>query len=271
MWCGWAPTMDSVSDPYLAAIAATFPDLERWRVRVEVPEEPDSRSQLAEDDAGFGFHAVSQQVRLSLASAGEHLRLARDPINAGILYPSAHFTVLRGALVGAAQAVWILAPDDSATRRNRGHAAIAHMYAELEKYYKAMDRSVSVHIDRGALGAQLTWIAERRERLSEARESALALNQTDFIGAALGAVYSDDDRRVAGLALWKEMSSDAHVLGWSTLQRAGSPTAVGADGQAEFGLVGSLSDLAQPFVLAHALLKRGWELFDERSSGEVPA
>jgi hypothetical protein len=49
---------------------------------------------------------------MSLVVAGEHLRLALDAIKAKQLYPSSHFTVMRGALVGAAQAVWILGPED---------------------------------------------------------------------------------------------------------------------------------------------------------------
>ena len=63
------------------------------------------------DDSVSPNHRISEVVRSSLAISGENLRLAADAIHRKNLYPSAHFTALRSALVGACQAVWILAPD----------------------------------------------------------------------------------------------------------------------------------------------------------------
>lgn len=96
----------------LTQMLDTSSDLDGWRLRAHNVEEPQRGSELAIDDLLFKRMPLSQLARLSLASAGEHLRLALDAIKVGQLYPSSHFTVLRGALVGASQAVWMLAPED---------------------------------------------------------------------------------------------------------------------------------------------------------------
>ena len=88
----------------------TAEDLDLWRLRAHRIEQPERSSDLAEDNKIFEWMAVSEVARLSLVASGEHLRLALDAVKAGQLYPSSHFTVLRGALVGASQAVWVLAP-----------------------------------------------------------------------------------------------------------------------------------------------------------------
>lgn len=90
----------------------TQPDLDRWRRRAQTVEEPESGSDLALDDKIFPHMAISQLARMSLVLSGEHLRFALDAVHAKQLYPSSHLPVLRGALVGASQGVWILRPDD---------------------------------------------------------------------------------------------------------------------------------------------------------------
>ena len=50
-------------------------------------------------------------------------RKVEDPV-----YPTSHFTVLRGALVGAAQSVWLLSPDDALERQQRALRVIDEWY-----------------------------------------------------------------------------------------------------------------------------------------------
>ena len=75
--------------------------------------------------------------------------------------------MLRGALVGASQAVWILESEDRNVLRERGRTVLTEMYAQMDKCYGFLE---STPLD-----------AARR--------------------------------------LWREMSADAHVLGWSLFQR----------------------------------------------------
>jgi hypothetical protein len=103
----------------LTQMLDTAPDLDRWRIRAHRLEVPERGSDLAIDAAIFPHMAISQLARMSLVLAGEHLRLALDAIQAKQLYPSSHFTVLRGVLVGASQAVWIRGPRLASPRCER--------------------------------------------------------------------------------------------------------------------------------------------------------
>lgn len=133
----------SAGQPFLSAIQSTYVDLERWQVRASATEQPQPGSELAVDNTVFPRHLISEVVRTSLALAGEHLRLARDAIEAGQLYPSAHFTLLRGALVGAAQAVWVLGSNEQRTRRERGLTVLTEMHIQMNKYYRRLELRLS--------------------------------------------------------------------------------------------------------------------------------
>lgn len=251
-----------MSNPYREAILATFPDLDRWQARRDV-KLPEQTSALASDNAVFPDFLISEVARMSLNSAGEHLRLARDGIRQGQLYPSAHYTSLRGAFVGACQAVWILSPNDSTDRQQRGLTAISEVYRQLEVYYSARAAYESLSpSQRSALRDQQAWLKDRRAQIAELRQAENRLDLTNIVIAqALDYAFPDRGQRELGRRLWREMSGDAHVLGWPQFQRG---TADGAEGMAELTVAGSWQTIAEPFLTSHLLLAQGWSLFDFR-------
>lgn len=95
--------MNSTEEAYFDRLMSREPDLEGWHLRAQRPEPPQAGSELADDDAVFPYSPISEAVRISLTSAGEHLRLAMTALKAGQLYPVAHFTTLRTALLAASQ------------------------------------------------------------------------------------------------------------------------------------------------------------------------
>ena len=193
-------------------------------------------------------------ARTSLLFSGEHLRLARDAINARQVYPGAHFIVLRGALVGAAQAVWILAAKGAPERQERGLTLIVEMYRQLRKYYGEVE-NISLTLDEQRdLERQIRCSKERSLQVADIRRTSGNLNQTDVIGWALDHRFPDDGRRATGELLWRQMSADAQVLGWSVFQRA---TVSSSDFRTGLGVLQSAGDLeyvAEPFVAIHQLL-----------------
>lgn len=248
----------------LTQMLDTAGDLDGWRLRARRVEEPQRGSELAIDDEIFQRMAISQLARMSLVLAGEHLRLALDAIKAKQLYPSSHFTVLRGALVGASQAVWILAPEDRALRRDRGLTVVNEMYMQLDKYYGFLDGTQLEADERARLDDQRLWLNERRNDVASLRSTRATLKLTDTIGAAADHVFTDTASREAVRRMWREMSADAHVLGWSLFQRTtfGAPdrrTGVG-EGKAP----GSPEHVAEAFLASYRLLRSGWSLFDRR-------
>lgn len=248
----------------LRAIRATYPDLRGWQARARrmPPEEPQVGSQLAADDARFPWHRISEAARLSLVLAGEHLRLAMTAIEADEWYPSAHFTVLRGALVGGAQAVWMLGPGDPSERQERGLMVIGEMYQQLQKYNREASTMQLSESQRQELPLQMARCTERIERVAELRRDRAALNQTEIIRWAVEHRFPDRARQEAVRLLWRQMSADAHVLGWSLFPRVRSFEAERASGLAVGAAGGDIEHIAEPFVAAHLLLKEGWSLFD---------
>lgn len=239
-------------------------DLDQWRLRAHRVEQPERGSDLAEDDKIFEQMPISQVARLSLVASGEHLRLALDAIKATQLYPSSHFTVLRGALVGASQAVWILTPDERAIRRERGLTVTAEMYTQMGKYYNFLETTDLDADDRSRLADQQLWLTERRAQVAARKTTAATLNLTEVIGTAADTTFPERSSREALRGLWRQMSADAHVLGWSLFQRATWGPADRRTGIGEGKSGGTPELVAESFLGSYRLLKRGWSLFDQR-------
>ncbi|HHG6298039.1 TPA: hypothetical protein ACPXFP_002209 [Streptococcus pneumoniae] len=256
--------MDKVARAALTQMLDTAPDLDRWRLRAHRIEEPEMGSELAVDDMVFPYMAISQLARMSLVLAGEHLRLGLDAIKAKQLYPSSHFTVLRGALVGASQAVWVLGPDDPGLRRERGLTVLTEMYAQMDKYYGFLDSTKLDAHDRASLNDQRSWLTERRAGVAGIRTGTSSLNLTHVIGAAADHVFVETTSREAIRRLWREMSADAHVLGWSLFQRSIFESIDRYTGIGEGRAQGSPEHVAESFVASYRLLRAGWSLFDRR-------
>ncbi|NYD70578.1 hypothetical protein [Herbiconiux flava] len=239
-------------------------DLNRWRLRAHRVEEPETGSELALDDAIFQHMAISQLARMSLVLAGEHLRLALDAIRAKQLYPSSHFTVLRGALVGASQALWILAPENRGQRQERGLTVLTEMYAQMAKQYRFLESTGLSASDRAALHGQQRWLSQRQTEVASLRTTVAVLNLTDVIGAAADHALKDAKQRIAVRRMWRETSADAHVLGWSLFQRTTFGRPDRRTGVGEGAASGSPEHVAESFVASYRLLREGWSLFDRR-------
>jgi hypothetical protein len=227
-------------------------------------EQPEAGSDLAIDDEIYPHMAISQLARMSLVLAGEHLRLALDAIIAKQLYPSSHFTVLRGALVGASQAVWVLGPEDRGQRRERALSVLTEMYAQMDKYYGFLASTKLDGNDCASLDDQRSWLSERQAGVTAIRKGRASLNLTDVIGAASDHAFASDARREAVRRLWREMSADAHVLGWSLFQRSSFGPPDRRTGIGEGRAPGSPEHVAEPFLASYRLLGCGWSLFDRR-------
>jgi hypothetical protein len=260
----------SLSQADRAALTQMFdtePDLDRWRLRAHKVEEPERASELAVDDKVFPHMSISQLARMSLVLSGEHLRLTLDALNANQLYPSSHFTVLRGALVGASQGVWILCPDDRGERRERGLTVVTELYRELDKYYRSLSGLSSD--DQEKLKDQQKWLSGRRAEVTAVRTTRADLNLTDVIQESAENTFASAGHREAVRRLWREMSADAHVLGWSLFQRSNFGPADRRSGIGEGKAPGSPGHVAEAFLASYKTLKHGWSLFDRRC--EQPA
>lgn len=93
-----------------ATIRETFEQLEWWRERERHEYTPTEGSELAVDDEDWPWWRLSQLAFAGLASARQHLDAVRVHYAETGPYPLADPTLMRSALLGAAQAAWLLAP-----------------------------------------------------------------------------------------------------------------------------------------------------------------
>lgn len=261
--------MDDREKSYLRHIRTTYAELDGWQARVQRVEEPERGSELAMDDRVFPKQPTSETVRLSLASASEHLRAVRTTIEAQQIYPTATFTTLRGALVGAAQGVWILSPDDAVERQQRSLTMVRESYKQLRVYdHEALKGAWLTNEQRTQTQAHVQWIDTRLAQVDELRATREHLDLTNIVlPGALAAAFSDIRLQAAGILQWRRMGGDAHVLAWSIAQRSTFAGAPNAAGLSVGSAVGDMEETAEHFMLAHRLLRVGWGLFDRRCEG----
>ncbi|WP_156368361.1 hypothetical protein [Arthrobacter sp. Leaf137] len=252
---------------YFQHLEAYEGDLEGWRYRVQKLERPEARSQLDGDNAAFPYHPISDVVRLCLASAGEHLRLAWTAIKAGELYPTAHFSTLRGALVAASQAVYILGPEDTSLRRARGLAVIVESYKRLRQFHlEHLKIDALTDYEKQQIKDQVQWLNGRIQGAVDAGADKAGVNVSDKVipYAAELTYQSNVGLQHSVNLLWRQMSGDAHALAWALTLRAT------LDGPKDGALLttgmagGSLKDISEPFEASFRILRRGWSLFDQR-------
>lgn len=257
----------------LESIRATYEYLDRWRVRSRSVERPEPGSDLAGDETISPHLDPAEIVRHSLISATQHLNLARAALENGQVFPTAHYSVLRGALVGSSMAVWILGPDTAVDRQQRALRLIHEFYQRALEHHDELrpytDESHPGHVQ------SLDAADHMRTRMSQAREkwtSATGLGKdeplrvTKIVRAAAESVFSVQEALEVRL-LWRQLSGDAHALGWQMLARSGPPRRVGR-GMAEFAAGGDLADLADVFDKFFRLTRRGWSLFDRRCEAQ---
>ncbi len=169
----------------IEAVRATFPILDEWHETLAEPYVPQAGSELARDDTDWPPVRLSQVAIMGLGSARDHLHAVRVLIEAGELFPFAQSTLIRAALVGAEQAVWVLTPQDPAERLSRGRCIAVHMYAEQGKYVDLLrGLAPEPHEPTETVAAV---IRQRRSELAELRDRSgqrAVLNTTAMVEEA---------------------------------------------------------------------------------------
>lgn len=114
-------------------------------------------------------------------------------------------------------------------------------------------------------------VQERRDELA-AREGVpeVRLFDTTVIRAAGQVVFADPHEQGTVVALWRQLSGDAHSLLWANLTRASTTRTRSARDprypmpMAELRAGADLAELVSDFWATYRILKVGWSLFDQR-------
>lgn len=252
----------------LEQITNTFSVLDERHVILAQAFVPVEGSDLAEDDQDWPPVRLSQVAVMGLGSARDHLHGVRLHLEARQLLPFAQLTLIRGALVGAAQAVWVLAPDDRALRLSRGRCVVAHMYAEQAKYLRVLrDLAPEPHAGTDAVAALVDQRHAELGALRRQSDEGASLNTTAMVHEAASAAF--DDRALADevLSIWRLTSGAAHGFAWALLGQAGTTQAGPADphGIASFEAAGDVDRIANQYLAAFHLARRGMTFLARRS------
>jgi hypothetical protein len=252
----------------LERLCATFPTLDEWGVTLATSFVPAEGSALAVDDRDWVPVPVSQVAVMGLGSARDHLHAVRVLIEARQLFPFAQSTLIRGAVIGAAQAVWVLEPDGRELRLERARLLAAHMYAEHGKYLDLL-RRLAPEPHEGT-EAVFEHVQQRQAELRELRVQAdqhAALNTTEMVKTAALAAFGAQMLADETESIWRITSGAAHGFAWSLLGQSDTQPAREADarGIAEFAAAGGIDRIANGYLCGFHLARHGWELLRRRS------
>ena len=256
----------------LAVIRSTFDTLRQWQKRTENAYVPLPNSALAADAEDWPYFSVPTVAWSGLIAASDHLSAIRSHIEARDLFSLAHLTLCRSALVGAAQAVWVLAPDDRQQRIRRGRTVASYLYKyHLNFLRKLQGSSDEPHVGTDTVAA---LVEQRRGELRAIRQAdgdRSELNTTEMIESAASSAFADQNKVDETLLAWQGGSGAAHGQPWPLFGTPGTvQTSVRDDGLAEFPAGGSLIRIGNYFMAAFAFAEHGWVLFERRCAIAMP-
>ncbi len=117
-------------------------------------------------------------------------------------------------------------------------------------------------------------VKARFEKLSGRQDiRVIRYSDTEVVRSAGEVVFVKAHQQGAVVALWRQLSGDAHGLAWATLTRARTTRApVGRDARYPLPITqmtsgGDLRELVDDFWAAYRILKVGWSLFDQCCTG----
>jgi len=258
----------------ITKIRARYDDIERLLVLGASQYEPEPGSDLATDDLDWPYLRVSETARNGLVAAVDHLDCYRFLVEQRRLFTSGQLTLVRAAIVGAAQAVWVLAPADRNVRIERGRTAAVEWYHQHLLHTKAL---LPLPATDGSKAAdRISFLTERLQELESKRDADSQRSKyqaTEMIRQAALETYRQpgvegDPECYANEAVaeWRRTSGVAHGLSWAHLSGVDRDFSDAGDGMAWFTVSANINDSLNPFLLASHLLRFGSKLLTQRSA-----
>lgn len=249
-----------------------FPLIEAWAQRTRTgPVTAQPGSSLARDDEVYPALPPSHLAYGGIVTATEHLDFFRTSFQANrTLYPASHFTLLRTALMGAAQAVWVL----KGPRAQRCERALRLVRDDIQQQ-RGLLNDVAAQLAPEDCAAQ-QQILDRRLREVQDAAAALGLNpakvrgwklfMTEVIREASELVHQDDEDAWYGTSLlWRLQSGHAHGTPSARIRQI-LPDQIEhrANGMLWGKFEASFADVGCAAAGAFLLLKEAWWLYDQR-------
>lgn len=247
---------------------STFDELGQWLASAAQVFVPNAGSALHEDDQDWPTLPVSQLAHVGLAVAADHLDAIRSHLNAPHWFAFADLTICRSALVGASQAVWLLAPDDRPDRLARARMLAADALRYHGQYMAAL-KAANPNEPNAPLVA--SHIAMRSAELKAKRlegGSVVRHENTRMIREAATAAFPPELAAEASLE-WQSGSGAAHGFAWPILNSPNTKqigAAADDAGLVEFQAAASLGRIANGYFAAFHMARAGWSLLKGRNA-----
>lgn len=263
--------MTPEEDQAVDKVRSTFSQLDRCRVQVQTPFVPEAGSRLDVSDAAWPHLPASQHVHTSLAAAYDHLDLIRLTVEQTRGFATATYSVSRGALLAASQAMWLLGIDKSdATRTERALTFSEEWYVQRIRWQELMTPDLADADDAARSGEQLRRFDEDLLRLRSLRTSKARMNSTAIVEEATRVVHPDSTLlQRSTLREWRRAGGDAHGLGWPLMTQSVAWGERGSDGLTEAVAQVDLVSLANAYLAAWLVLKRGFIEAAEAASASL--
>ncbi len=201
-----------------------LPDLEKLSAFVRSGDgSPEPGSELASDDLFWPHHPTSQVAWMAMVAASDHLDalvLMMEVVEQR-RFLTAPFSLARGALVGAAQALWILGEDDPVARQQRALSiAIEGMTQRIG--YQAEQLKVCGEGQRKLSQRQIDELLVPMLRQAQAKSRrGYGFTDTEVIKQASRRRFDGEEEVEAAVVTanlhWRRMGGDAHALGWQVM------------------------------------------------------
>lgn len=262
----------------IAAIQETFPELADDGLRLRNHLLPDPRCPLAADDEmSWRPLPLSQHVWSCLSAAFDHLDLFKSTIDDRKTYPTATYSVLRGALIGACQALWLLADSDPAERQERGRRFSQEWYKQRIQWQKTFTPQSKPSVpgslllvsqldpdDAARSIRQVALLEGDLQRLKDARTSTTRFFTTDLIAEIAPVAFPNSVEHQRTLTReWRRLGGDAHALGWTLMTQGPSWGVRDPDGKTRANVQASVSSLANSYLTAWLVYRCAWKRLDE--------
>lgn len=258
------------NDELLAALRKTFPVVDRWRLVLGEGVIPTAGSELATDDEAWMYFPSTTLALVGLGAAREHLHAVELLVGAKELFPSAVATLCRPALIGAAQTVWMLAPDDRVERARRSLSLVYEDYDRHIQFGKDALTMLQPQNLRPSGAEDLERVALRRSQVKALLAGVggrVSINLSDvIIPAALERAIPDAGQRAQMALRWRTMSAASHALVWHHFGNEGtSHSELDAAGIGHIEVKGDIGTLIMDYFTAYHVATTGWELLAARS------
>jgi hypothetical protein len=273
------PTEDE-ERAWLVRIEKMFPTIEaRFQRTCQVPLMPVPGSSLAQDDRAYSPLPPSHLAYGGIITATEHLELFRVALRASkALYPSSYFTVLRSALMGSTQALWVLKP---AQRVERIEHALQIVREDIRHSMNLL--SVETPAELGLDEDRETARAVLDQRLVELQAAAAAagfdpakvpgwrLNMTEMIKTVSELVHADNrgdaDTRHGASLLWRLQSGHAHATPSARVRQIQAhQVRQHPDGTLTGAVTTTFAEVGSAAAAAMLFLNEAWRLYELRCS-----